>query len=209
MKPLQLIALLLIALSAASQSPVGASLGTVRSIEDAEQFVRSHPQLQSVIEIHNSGQDTTDLDKQLYNLKVGEVLSIGNHTYKLIGDTLKYAFRASYIYLDGSTMSKNAIDSLRELILHRYSAGESFDKLADDFTMDGNKNHGDLGYFVPGMMVKEFEAAVRSHAAGEVFTVNVPANRWYYVVKKTMVDRVTREITVLGIHGMTPSLGNL
>lgn len=96
-------------------------------------------------------------------------------------------------------MSKDAIDSLRKLILQQSAAGTTFEQLADKFTMDGNKKHGDLGIFPSGMMVKEFEQAIRSHTNGEIFTVDVPDHQWYYVPKKTASDQVTKEMTVLEV----------
>jgi parvulin-like peptidyl-prolyl isomerase len=149
----------------------------------------------------NSKNDTSAIDRKLYLLKTGDIRSIGNSTYKIISDTVEYSFRASYIYLDGSTLSKNDIDSLRNLILKRYSAGTTFETLADEFTMDGNKKHGDLGFFSSGTMVKEFEQAMRSHADGEVFTVDVPDHQWFYIAKKTAANQVTQEITVLEVTG--------
>jgi parvulin-like peptidyl-prolyl isomerase len=85
--------------------------------------------------------------------------------------------------------------------LQQYSSGTTFEQLADEFTMDGNRNHGDLGFFEPGMMVKEFEEAVRAHANGEVFIIDVPERQWYYVVKKTAPTQVTQEMTVLQVKG--------
>jgi parvulin-like peptidyl-prolyl isomerase len=199
MKILQVITLLLLTTSAFGQSSVGKDLQTVVSIEEAEKFVQSHPKLQPALQVHNSRSDTSDLDRQLYQLKKGDVLQLGNYSYKIIADTLKYAFKASYIYLDGSRLSQVAIDSLRKLILQRYSTGTTFEQLADGFTMDGNRNHGDLGVFLPGMMVKEFEEAVHTHANGEVFTVDVPDHQWYYVVKKTAPTQVTQEMSVLQV----------
>ena len=67
--------------------------------------------------------------------------------------------------------------------------------------MDGNKKHGDLGVFSSGMMVKEFEQAIRSHANGEVFTVDIPDHHWYYVAKKTAPNQATQEMTVLEVQG--------
>jgi peptidyl-prolyl cis-trans isomerase C len=49
-----------------------------------------------------------------------------------------------------------------QAILARLKAGESFEKLAaeDSFDLVSGPKGGDLGFFGPGMMVKEFEAAV-------------------------------------------------
>jgi parvulin-like peptidyl-prolyl isomerase len=183
------------------QSTLEQSLQKVASVAEAEQFVRNHPPLQASLRVLSQSSDTTATDRQLYRLAVGEVRSIGQQTYKIIADTTTYAFRASYIYLDGSELSTGTIDSLRRLILRRYAAGIAFEQLADTYNMDGNKKHGDLGFFPAGRMVAPFEQAVRSHAYGEVFTVDVPSNQWYYVVKKTAPDQVTRVLTVLQVSG--------
>lgn len=153
-----------------------------------------------MLHVLNSQNDTSVLDRQLYKNKIGDITRIGGSSYKIIEDTVKYAFRASYIYLDDSRLSRQAIDSIRSLILKRYAPHVSFEDHADEYTMDGNPNHGDIGlFFEPGMMVKEFEEGVRSHAKGDIFTVDVPGNQWYYVVKKTADDRITRVMTVLEI----------
>ena len=158
-------------------------------------FVYGQPELHHL----NSQHDTSIIDRQLYKLKTGDSVKIQNATYKIIEDTLKYKFRVSYIYLDGSRMPAPVIDSIRSLILKRYRTGESFEKLADEYNMDPNPRHGDTGFFEAGVMVKEFEDTVRRHVAGDIFIVDIPVNQWYYVVKKTFADQVITEMTVLEI----------
>jgi hypothetical protein len=131
------------------QSTLEQSLQKVASVAEAKQYVRDHPPLQASLRVLRPSSDTAATDRQLYRLAVGEVRSIGQQTYKTIADTTTYAFRASYIYLDGSQLSTATIDSLRRLILRRYAAGIAFEHLADTYNMDGNKNHGDLGFFPP------------------------------------------------------------
>jgi len=175
------------------------SLELVKSVEDAQQFVRNYPSLQPVLQERNSQHDTSSIDRQLYQQKKGAIVTIGNYSYKIVADTAKYAYRASYIYLDGSKLSPTSIDSLRTLILQQLTAGVAFGQLADTYTMDDNPNHGDLGLFEAGMMVKEFEDAVRQHANGEAFTVDIPGRSWFYVVKKTANNQITRTMTVLKV----------
>ncbi len=155
---------------------------------------------QPVLHYLNSEEDTSITDRRLYKLKIGDSVKIDKSTYKIIEDTLIYKFRVSYIYLDGSRMPPPAIDSIRSLILKKYRTGESFEKLADEYNMDNNPRHGDTGFFEAGIMVKGFEDAVRQHAAGEIFIVDIPVNQWYYVVKKTFADQVTTQMTVLEIR---------
>lgn len=148
----------------------------------------------------NSAKDTSSLHQQLYKMKVGEIASIGGTSYKVIKDTGNYTLRASYIYLDGARLTHAQIDSLRTLILKQYKAGATFEDLADKYTMDGNKKHGDAGFFQSGMMVKEFEEGVRIHAKDEVFTLDVPDKKWYYIVKKTAENEGETIRIVLGFN---------
>jgi parvulin-like peptidyl-prolyl isomerase len=181
------------------QSAAETSFKQVATLDDAHAFINKYPSLKPVLLILNSQQDTSAVDRQLYKLKIGDIAKIHHSSYKIIEDMTKYTFRASYIYLDGSKLSQPAIDSIRSLILSKYSAGASFESLSAEYTMDGNRKHGDTGFFEPGMMVKEFEEAVRRHAKGDTFTVDVPGNQWYYVVKKTMDNQATLQTTVLEI----------
>jgi parvulin-like peptidyl-prolyl isomerase len=95
--------------------------------------------------------------------------------------------RVSYIYLDGSRIDIKRIGELRYEITTFHANGEAFSDLANKYTMDGNKS-GDLGWFEEGMMVKDFETAIKDHKKGDIFTVDIPENKWYYVVLKTFDD---------------------
>jgi len=95
--------------------------------------------------------------------------------------------RVSYIFLDGSKLSSKVISEIRYEILTYFASGENFYDLANEYTMDGNKD-GDLGWFEEGMMVKDFETAIKAHKKGDIFTIDIPENKWYYVVLKTFDD---------------------
>jgi parvulin-like peptidyl-prolyl isomerase len=130
------------------------------------------------------------------------VFSVGYVTYKVLEakDTVDY--RASYIFLDGSTLSVTETDSLKKIIVQKATAGASFEQLSDQYTMDGNTTHGDTGWFFGvEMMPKEFQDAVSKHKAGEIFFVDVSEKQWHYIVKKTYDDREKKDITVLRANG--------
>ncbi len=132
----------------------------------------------------------------------GDIFSVGYVTYKVLeaSDTVDY--RASYIFLDGSTLSVTEVDSLRKIIVQKASGGASFEQLSDQYTMDGNTTHGDTGWFFGiEMMPKEFQDAVSKHKTGEIFFVDVSEKQWHYIVKKTYDDREKKEITVLRSNG--------
>ena len=127
---------------------------------------------------------------------------MGFVTYKIIDGTETIAYRASYIFLDGASLSASEIDSLKKLIVQKASAGAPFDKLSDQYTMDGNTTHGDTGWFFgEEMMPKEFQEAVRKHKTGEIFFVDVSERNWHYIVKKTYDDQDKKEYTVLRANG--------
>lgn len=133
----------------------------------------------------NSSKDTTALDKQLFAMNIGDTATIDGRYYRIVADTGNYTFRASYIHLDGAVLTHRSIDSLRTLIQAQYAAGKSFEELNAKYNMDPNQKDGDTGPFTAGMMVKPFEDAVRVHKKGDIFLVDVPDKKWYFVVKKT------------------------
>lgn len=73
-----------------------------------------------------------------------------------------------------------------EGILKRIRSGESFEKLAKEFSEDEGSapNGGDLGRFQRGMMVQEFEDAAFSLAVGEVSDL-VKSQFGYHIIKTT------------------------
>ena len=77
-----------------------------------------------------------------------------------------------------------------------------FDKLSDEYTMDGNNTKGDTGWFFgENMLPKEFQEAVAKHKKDEVFYVDVSEKQWHYIVKKTFDDDAKKEVTVLRANG--------
>jgi hypothetical protein len=187
---------LLLTTTVFAQSEREKDFNQVVTLENAYQFINKYASQKIALHVLNSLEDTSAIDRKLYQLKVGEIARINGSVYKVIKDTIKYRFRASYIYLDGSKLTISVIDSLRTVILKKYAEGIPFDTLSDQYTMDGNPNHGDIT-FVTGMMVKKFEDQIRLHAMGEIFTVDVPENSWYYVAKKTADNQVVNVVVTV------------
>jgi parvulin-like peptidyl-prolyl isomerase len=71
------------------------------------------------------------------------------------------------------------------MIIEKYNRGVSFSDLVEVYNMDSNKKDGDLGWFSEGIMVKDFENAVRNQEKGNIFTIDIPDYNWYYVTLKT------------------------
>lgn len=174
----------------------------IATIQQAQQFIDANPQLKPALLNLSAGKDSTLIDKRLLRQKKGDVFSVGYVTYKVLESKDTVDFRASYIFLDGSTLSKSEIDSLKKIILQKANAGTSFEELSDKYTMDGNKTRGDTDWFFGEFMFpKEFQDAVQAHKLGEIFFVDVSEKQWHYIVKKTYNDRVKKDIVVLRANG--------
>jgi parvulin-like peptidyl-prolyl isomerase len=180
-----------------SQS-INEQLKRVTTIEDAEKFAQENQNLDaqlisSIPEIEND-----EFATKLSATKLGDVFSDIDFTYKILFTTKIQAFRVSYIYLDGSKLSTKEIEKLRTKILEEYKSGNSFAILAKKYTMDSSED-GDLGWFSEGMMVPEFETAIKNHKQNDVFSVNVPDKKWFYVVLKTFEDKEVEKFGILKI----------
>jgi hypothetical protein len=185
-------------------SPMFGQLGvtekfkTITTVQQAQQFIDANPLLKPALIKVSAGKDTAIIDKRLLRQKKGDVFSVGYFTYKVLESTDTVAYRANYIFLDGSEYSKTQLDSLKKLIVQQASSGVSFVALSDKYTMDGNKTHGDTDWFFGEYSFpKEFQDAVQNHKFGDIFFVEVPERQWNYIVKKTYEDRIKKDMLIL------------
>ncbi|MEO5685632.1 MAG: peptidylprolyl isomerase [Chitinophagaceae bacterium] len=194
--------LLLVSASIYAQPTVTEQFQKITTVQQAQQFVDANKELKPAILRLSYGKDSSLIDKRLLRQKKGDIFSVGYVTYKVIEATDTVAYRASYVFLDESSLSMREIDSLRKIVLQKAAAGTAFEKLSDEYTMDGNNTHGDTGWFFGELMVpKEFQDAVKNHKLGEVFPVDVSDKQWHYIVKKTYDDQVKKDIIVLRANG--------
>ncbi len=98
---------------------------------------------------------------------------------------LEFQVRASHILV-------NNLDSAN-LLIEKLKAGENFEKLAYDYSLDqsAKRNRGDLGYFLWGAMVDEFQQAAFALEPGEI-SQPVKTRFGYHVIK--VVDRTPNEM---------------
>ncbi|MCL5099800.1 MAG: peptidyl-prolyl cis-trans isomerase [Candidatus Marsarchaeota archaeon] len=74
--------------------------------------------------------------------------------------------------------------STAQEVLDKLNKGESFAKLAEQYSMDGSrKRGGDLGSFGRGVMVKEFENAAFALEKGRVSGI-VKTQFGYHIIKR-------------------------
>ena len=174
----------------------------INTVAEAQQYIDANPTLKPALLNLSYGKDTSLIEKRLLRQKKGDVFSVGYVTYKVLDASETVAYRANYIFLDGSSLTPPQVDSLKKLITQKASSGASFDQLSDQFTMDGNNTHGDTGWFFgEEMMPKEFQDAVSKHKLGEVFFVDVSEKQWHYIVKKTYDDQIKKDVKVLRANG--------
>src|ERR1700733_5525165 len=158
----------------------------IGTVTEAQQFIDANAALKPALIHLTNGKDSSLIDKRLLRQNKGDIFSVGYVTYKVLDATETVAYRSSYIFLDGSSLSQTQIDSLRNLIQKKATDGASFDQLSDQYTMDGNTTHGDTGWFFGELMMpKEFQDAVKSHKLGDIFFVDKSEKKWHYIVKRT------------------------
>ena len=198
-----LVALLLIVTTQiVAQPTVTEQFQKITNIQQAQQYINANPDLKPTLLNISYGKDSTAIDKRLFRQKQGDVFSVGMVTYKVleVKDTVNY--RASYIFLDGSTYSRPEIEALKKLIVEKANAGIPFETLSDQYTMDGNTTRGDTEWFFGEYMVpKEFQEAVQKRQVGEIFFLDVPEKQWHYIIKKTHDDRVKKHMVILKSTG--------
>jgi hypothetical protein len=197
------VLLLFFSTSLFAQETVVDKFKKIGNVTQAQQFVEANKELKPAIMKLTLGKDSSLIDKRLLRQKQGDVFSVGYVTYKVIEAKESIAYRSSYIFLDGSSLSNSEIDSLKKLIVQKASApGASWDQLSDQYTMDGNKTKGDTDWFFGELMFpKEVQDAVAAHKKGDIFFVDVAERNWHYIVKKTYDDAVQKDITVLRANG--------
>ncbi|ANE52117.1 peptidylprolyl isomerase [Flavisolibacter tropicus] len=176
-------------------------LNDISTVKQAKKFVAKNPEVAQLLEM-SSDKDTTDIARALYDKKQGETFRIEGYDYKVLDKTSYPEFRVNYIFLDGSQLSTKTIDSARNVIIHQYKNGTPFSQLVNAYTMDATPN-GDVGWFKENVMAAAFEQAVKQHKRNDIFTVDIPDSKWYFVILKTFDDRITTRLTVLKIKAGT------
>lgn len=194
--------LLFFAATTFAQQTVFEKFQKITTLPQAQQFIDANPDLKPTLLRLSVGKDSALIDKRLLRQSKGDVFSVGYVTYKVLEATESVMYRANYIFLDGSSLSNSEVDSLKKIIVQKANAGTSFEQLSDQYTMDGNKTHGDTDWFFGELMFpKEFQDAVKNHKTGEIFFVDVSDKQWHYIIKKTYNDQVKKDITVLRANG--------
>nr|WP_294937155.1 peptidylprolyl isomerase [uncultured Flavobacterium sp.] len=171
------------------------SLESIKTVDQANEFIEKHPEIEAEILSFTTTRDTiNDYENFIVNQNADS-----EYNFKILDKKPVFSFRVSYIYFDGSKLSVKEINNRRQDVLNKLKLKVPFAKLSDQYTMDNNQNGGDLGWFEEGTMVSEFEKAIKSHKKGDVFTVDMPDRKWYYVVLKTHDEEEKIAVNILTI----------
>lgn len=182
-------------------------LANINTVQQANEYLSSRGSIRGQILELNSRTDSTDLYKDLLNSSAGNLIHHEAEDkkkyffFKTLEAAQSRSFRVQYIFLDNKKLTLKTIDSLREIILKRVHDGEPFKTPAKEYSMDSNaQKGGDLGWFDEGMMMKEFEQKIKSKETGEIYSIDIPSEKWYYIVKNTHTPRINKKVVVLYIE---------
>lgn len=93
-----------------------------------------------------------------------------------VAEMPKLEYHARHILVDDEAKAKDIIAQLDK--------GAAFEKLAEDNSKDGSASQGgDLGWFLPGQMVKPFSDAVQQLEAGKYTATPVKSDFGWHVIK--------------------------
>ena len=189
-------------LNAQSLKKVTKALKKVKNIEQLNEIKNKYPDWKISVDKTLLSDSTKFPD--IVSAKIGNIVTkqynpkAPKYALKILSIEDEELCKVKYIYLDGTIYSKAEIDSIRSVIIKRYQEGEDFETLVKEYTMDGNPT-GDLGWFYQGMMVDEFDKAVRNKLKDEVFTVDVEIKNWYYVVLKNHDNKIEKAVNGIKI----------
>ncbi len=94
----------------------------------------------------------------------------------ILVDLMSNEIRCAHILVEKESVAKELLERLRK--------GESFAKLAEQYSIDGSRRRGgDLGFFGRGVMVKSFEDAAFALQKGEISGL-VKTQFGYHIIKR-------------------------
>jgi hypothetical protein len=175
-------------LSAQSERDASVALKTISSLDQVDSLKQAQPDW--YINITKTLPVGFSYDSLLFNTNEGEIIQVQHsekrpkYLHKVIKKGQEEVCKVIYIYLNGREHKLSEIKKLQEQIIKQYKDGAAFQDLVQKYTEDGNPT-GELDWFSKGVMVDDFDQQVRGRSAGEIFTVDVEKNNWYYVVLKT------------------------
>lgn len=170
---------------------VKADLRNVNTSQQAEAYLVKSGLKGRVLELDEI-RDSSAAALKLFKAKPGEIIEQASSDnsitflYKTLTIKESEVDRVQYIFFDNSKVKKPRIDSTRAVVMKRLNGGETFEAMAKQYSMDPNgRRGGDLGWYERDKFAPGFVTAVRLHKKGDIFLIDLPAEKWYYVVRKS------------------------
>jgi parvulin-like peptidyl-prolyl isomerase len=169
----------------------------IYTLKDVKDYDLKHPEIKAMVYSETVSKDSVEIVKKLHH----NVLYYGNDLHRVIDVSPVVEMRARCIVFDAKKMPVSEINNKRNEILRYYSQGKSFKELAIEYTMDpGATKGGDLGWFTEKQMMGDFGKTVGTHKKGDIFTVDMERNDWYFVVLKTEDTQTRYEVSIVQIN---------
>jgi parvulin-like peptidyl-prolyl isomerase len=205
-KNLFLIVLILTSTLAIAQKDFEKSLDSIQTLDDVNLFFKKNKAIKGKVIVFNEEKHKTRMAEDILKMSVGSKKYFKGAPqktyYKVIEKNEIPYYRVSCVYLDGTKKSIKDINILRNQVLSKYQDGYKFKDLARQFSMDNSaKKGGDLGWFTTGDLHPEFEKPIIQgiHSTGDIFKIDIPDIKAYYVVLITQDKRLIRESKVLKV----------
>jgi parvulin-like peptidyl-prolyl isomerase len=169
---------------------IPAKLNNISTVEEAQELREKHPEWE--VEIIEAATDGKKPSEVLQRLIDGEILRLPDSTgpyHKVVNLSEVNQFNVKYIFFDGKKLSQESINQIRKDLMKRYFNGEEFSTLANQFTMDGSTNGGELGWMNEHDMEPEMIPVIKKQSKGQIFPLDIPDKELHYLMLKEQNDR--------------------
>ena len=182
------------------------SLDSIQTLDDVTIFLKKNKTIKGKVIVFNREKHNTRMADRIFSMRVGAKRSFEDapqKTYYKVSEKYNIPYyRVSVVYLDGKRLSMGEINNLRSKVINMYNDGYMFQDLAKQYSMDTSaKQGGDLGWFTDGDLHPEFERQVieGNYRADDIFTIDIPETKSYYVALMTYDKRMIEEAKVLKV----------
>ncbi|MCK8481421.1 peptidylprolyl isomerase [Psychroserpens algicola] len=198
--------LLFISTIAFAQKEFEKSLDSVQTLDDVTLFFKKHKKAKGKVIVFNEEKHKTQMAQDIFKMSVGAKKYFKDAPqktyYKVIEKYEIPYYKVSCVFLDGQKKSIEDINTIRQTVISKYGKGYRFEDLAKQYSMDMSaKQGGDLGWFTNGDLHPDFESAVIDGAynVDDIFTLDIPDIKAYYVVLITEDKKLIEEAKVLKV----------
>ncbi|MCD2258778.1 peptidylprolyl isomerase [Psychroserpens luteolus] len=182
------------------------SLDSVQTLDDVTIFFEKNKKAKGKVIVFNKVKHHTRMAEAIFGMRVGAKKSFSDAPqktyYKVIEKYKIPYYKVSVVFLDGNKKSIDEINAIRKKVMAKYREGYMFTDLASQYSMDETaKRGGDMGWFKEGDLHPEFEKPIvnGNYVADDIFTIDIPEIKAYYVVVMTQEQQLIDEVKVLKV----------